>query len=58
MGGPPLMGPPKIKLSNHTCYTHEIFRVGKYEEKIKFDKIWVYQNWEYPSNRAVKIPTF
>ena len=38
------MGLPKIKLSNHTCLTHEMFRVGKYEEKIKFDKIWAYQN--------------
>ena len=25
---------------------HEIFRIGKYEEKIKFDKIWGYQNEE------------
>ena len=24
---------------NHFCWTDEIFRVGKYEEKIKFDKI-------------------
>ena len=38
------MGLPKIKLSNHTCKAHEMVRVGKYEEKIKFDKVWVYQN--------------
>ena len=24
----------------------EIFRIGKYEEKIKLDKIWGYQNEE------------
>ena len=52
------MGPPKIKLSNHTSKTNETFRVGKYEEKIKFDKIWVYQNGGYPSNVAAKISAF
>ena len=25
-------------------FTDENFKVSKYKEKIKFDKIWVYQN--------------
>ena len=37
-------GPPKLKLFNRSLLTHEIFRVGKYNKKIKFDKIWGYQN--------------
>ena len=52
------MGPPKIKLSNHTCYTHEIFRVGKYEVKIKFDKIWAYQNGGTPQTGPPKFKLF
>ena len=27
---------------------HEIFRIGKYEKKIKFDKIWRYLNEGIP----------
>ena len=30
------------------------FSVGKYEEKIKFDKIWGYQTWGFPWNVALK----
>ena len=43
MGGPP-NGAAKFKLFDHTCWIHEIFGDGKYEEKILFDKIWGYQN--------------
>ena len=31
---------PKFKLFNRLSLTHQIFRIGKYEGKIKFDKIW------------------
>ena len=34
------MGPKKFKLFNHLRQTHEIFIVGKYYKKIKFDKIF------------------
>ena len=40
---------------NHLCWTDEIFRIGKNEEKIKFDKIWEYQNKGIPSNKDAKI---
>ena len=43
----------KFKLFNHSRQTDEIFRRGKYEEQIKFDKIW-----GAPSNEAAKIQTF
>ena len=33
------MEPPKFKVFNHSSWTHEIFKVGKYEEKIKFGSI-------------------
>ena len=36
----------KFKLFNHSRQTHKIFRIGKYEKKIKFDKIRGYQNRE------------
>ena len=44
MGGTPQTGRPKFQLFNHSCWAHEIFRICKYEEKIKFDEIWGYQN--------------
>ena len=53
MGGPPKTGPPKFKLFNHSRLTNEIFRVGKYEEKIKYEKIF-----GYSSNGAAKILNF
>ena len=56
MGGTSETGPTKLKLYNHSCYTHEIFRVGKYE-KIKFDKIWGYQNEGIPLNKNANIQT-
>ena len=31
--GVPQSGPSKFKLFKHSCWTHELFRVGKYEEK-------------------------
>ena len=37
---------------------HEIFSVGKYEEEIKFEKIWGYQNGGFPWNGATKILNF
>ena len=43
---------------NHLPWTDEIFRKGKYEEKIKFDKIWEYRNGESPSNEDAKIQIF
>ena len=48
MGGTPQTGPPKFQLFNPSCYTHEIFRTCKYQEKIKFDEIWGYQNEGIP----------
>ena len=42
MWGPPKQGPPKFKLFNLLSWTREIFRVEKYEEKIKFSKVWRY----------------
>ena len=37
-------GPPKFKLFHLLSRTHEIFKVSKYKGRIKFDKIWGYQN--------------
>ena len=36
MGGFPQTGPKKFKHFNHSCQTHEIFRVGKYTKRSKF----------------------
>ena len=36
----PQTSSPKPKLFNLLSFTHENFRVGKYEEKIKDGKIW------------------
>ena len=55
MGGALQTEPKKFKLFNHLCQTHEIFRIGKYYKKIKFDKAWGYQNGGSPSNGAAKI---
>ena len=41
----PEIGQPKFKLFNHSRYSHEIFMVGKYEESMKFDKIWGIKMW-------------
>ena len=38
---------------NHLLWTDEIFRID--EIKIRFDKIWVYQNEGIPSNKDTKI---
>ena len=46
--GFPLNGTPEFKLFSHSCFTHKIFRVGKFEEKIIFDKIWGCQNKGVP----------
>ena len=43
---------------NHLRWTDENFRIGKYEGKIKFDKIWGYRNAVSPSNEHAKIQTF
>ena len=45
----------KVKLSNHTCKTHEIFRVGKYKKEIKLDKIWVYHYGGIPQTWPPKF---
>ena len=55
MGGSPKTGPPKLKFFNHSCNTHEIFRVGKYENKIKFDKVQRYQNEGIPQAGPPKL---
>ena len=34
---PAQAGPPKFKLFNLSCQRHEFFKVGKYEQKIKFE---------------------
>ena len=52
MGGSPQTRPKKIKLFNHLCQTHEIFRVDKYYKKIKFYKIWEYQSGGSPLKRG------
>ena len=49
---------PKFKLFNHSCLAFEIFRVGKREKKIKFNKIWVTKMNGSPSNKDAKIQTF
>ena len=41
------MGLPKFKLFHYSRWTDEIFRIVKYE-KIKFGKIWGYQNKGIP----------
>ena len=38
MGGPPQTRMPKFKFFNCLSWTHEIFRIEKCVEKIKFDK--------------------
>ena len=59
MGGfPPQMNPPKFKLFTFYARCMKIFRVNKYKEKIKFDKIWGYQNGGSPSNGAKKTSNF
>ena len=40
MGVFPKLGPQKLTVFNHRCWTHEIFRIGEYKEEKKFDKIW------------------
>ena len=52
MGSPFQTGLKKFKLFNHLYQTHEIFGEGKYCERIKFDKIWEYQNKEFPFKRG------
>ena len=52
MGGVPQTGPKKFKLFNHLCKTHENLRIGKYYKKIKFDKVWEYQNEGFPLLRG------
>ena len=56
--GSPSKGASKIQTFHHSSHTNENFRVGKYEDKIKYHKIWWYQNEEAPSNGAAKIQTF
>ena len=40
MGGFSQTGPLKFKFFSFLSWTHEIFKVREYKEKIKFDKIW------------------
>ena len=44
MWGSPLTGPLKFKPFHLQSKTNEIFKVGKYKGKMKFEKIWGYQN--------------
>ena len=48
------------KIQTLITYTEidEIFGIGKYKEKIKFDKIWGYHNPGSPSNKDAKLQTF
>ena len=43
---------------NHLRCIDEIFGLGKYEEKIKFDEIRGYRKGVSPSNEDAKIQTF
>ena len=59
MEDPPQKGPPKFKNFNHSRKTHEIFRIEKNKSKIKYNKIWGYQNREgSPLNETTKIQPF
>ena len=54
--------PPQTALSKlivfiHLSLTHVIFRIGKYNKNLLYDKIWGNQNG-VPSNRSSKIKTF
>ena len=49
---------PKFKLFNLLSWTHEVFKITEHKGKIKFKKIWVYQNGGSPSNEANKILNF
>ena len=51
MGALPKRGPPKLELFYLLSRTHKIFKVTKHKEKIKFDKIWGYQNGGPPQTR-------
>ena len=55
MGGTPQTGPKKFKLFNRLCQTHEIFRIGKYYKKIKFDEVWGYQKDGFSLKRSRQI---
>ena len=54
MGVSPQTGPPKFKIFNLLSYANEIFKLSKHKEKIKFDRIWGYQNGD-PPNEPAKI---
>ena len=58
MGVLPKRGSPKFKPFNNSSQAREIFKLTKHKEKIKFDKIWGYQNGDTPLNEATKILTF
>ena len=47
-------GPQNSKF-NHLRCTDEIFRIGKNEEKIKFEKIWEYKMKGSSSHNDAKI---
>ena len=55
MGFPPQMGPLKSKLFNLLSLAHEIFKISKHKQTIKFDKVSGYQNgstanWAYQNS--------
>ena len=52
MGGFPQTGSPKFKLFTLLRQIHEIFRISKNKEKIKFVKVWGYQNEGIPLKRG------
>ena len=57
MGGFPQTVPPKFKFFILLRQMHENFEVSNYKEKIKFDKIWGYQNGG-PSQTWLKNSNF
>ena len=50
--GSPQSVPPKFKICYYSRYTDENFRIDKYKLKIKYDKIWGYQNVDVSLKRG------
>ena len=58
MGGCPKRGLSKFKCFKLLSWTHETFKKTKHKGKIKFDRVWEFQNGVSPFNRAAKIQIF
>ena len=52
------MRPQEFKLFNHSRGAHEIFRIGKYEEKKNFGKIWGYLDEGIPLKQGRQNSNF